>query len=637
MLKLDFETYSELDLKKVGAYAYATHSSTRILCMGYKVDTQPAKVYIPESVDSYYGIYFDPLDIHYAHNAMFDYLIWLHCGEKAGLPACPPLERWVDTKALCARWTLPLSLEKAGEVLGLPIQKNPRGKTLIKKCCTPQKTPTTEEFEELYEYCRTDVETMHQLVEHLPADHLSKEEQEIWLLTQRMNLEGAPIDVKAVEAILDYITKYQKEKIKILPALTDGAVNTPGQVAKIKEFCESKGVALPDLKAETVIKTLKKKDLPDEVSALLKLRQELGRTSTAKYDKMRNNLQGSRIKGNLEYYGAATGRWAGRGFQFHNLPRASITNPEERIAAFINGDPIDDPIGTASALIRPMIMAPPGHMLIVSDYSSIENRILAWLAGDETTLQLFREGGDQYIDMAATMYHCSPDKVTKAQRQVGKAAVLGCGYQMGAARFKGSAETYGVFVSEEEAQFTVNAYRSKYSLVVRMWKTLHKAALAAVTGPGLEYTANGCGFKVIKDRIGISWLRLMMPSGRALVYNSPTIQPGQYGPEVTHMGMNSFSKKWSRMKLTPGRITENIVQALARDILAHGKLNVQKIMFEVKLFLSVHDEAGGIIDEDNIHPETLDRFNHRLCDKPKWAEGLPLEAEGYISKRYKKG
>lgn len=634
MLKLDFETYSDVDIKKVGAYVYASHPSTKILCLGYKEDRNPAAIWLPNT--SYLSSSMSHASF-YAHNAMFDYMIWLHCGEKAGLPPCPPLDQWIDTQALCARYTLPLSLEKAGAVLGLPIQKDKRGAQLIKLCCTPKGDPTEQDFLDLYEYCRQDVETLHELVEHLPCDHLTAQEYEVWVLTQKMNLQGAPIDKEAVEAILDYITRYQKEKVKVLPELTDGAVITPGQVARIKNFCAEKGVNLPNLQAETVTEALKGA-LPNDVRTLLKLRQELGKTSTAKYVKVKDQLcEDNTIKGNLEYYGAATGRWAGRGFQYHNLPRASVENPDEIIETFVSNDAIDNPVGIASALIRPMICAPPGHKLIVSDYSSIENRMLAWLVDDEPTLELFRKGQDQYKDMASAMYHVPYDQVTKEQRQVGKAAVLGCGYGMGAKRFKESAETYNVFMTENEAQFTVNAYRRKYYKVKDAWYALATAAKAAVTAPGRSYSSHKCEFKVLRDKVGTSWLRLMLPSGRALLYNSPTLQPGQWGPEITHMGINSYSGKWSRLKLIPGRITENIVQALARDILAHGKLNIQFFLPYVKLFLSVHDEAGGLIPEDRASDIALEAFNFYLCKKPDWAEGLPLEAEGYIAKRYKKG
>jgi DNA polymerase len=288
----------------------------------------------------------------------------------------------------------------------------------------------------------------------------------------------------------------------------------------------------------------------------------------------------------------------------HNLPRAKVDNPEEYIEKFLTFRPVEDPVNVAKALIRPMVCAPPGYKLICSDYSSIENRLLAWVAEDENALEIFRTGGDQYVDMASFMYSKAPNDVTKAERQVGKIVILGCGYGMGAKRFVETAADWGVDLSHSEATAAVNAYRDRYSKVKKLWYRLKDCAVAAIQNPGRAYKYNRCRFKVVRDRNNLLWLVLNLPSGRNLFYNSPYLSEDDYGLAPGHYGINPYSKKWSRLKLIPGRITENVIQALARDIMAYGLRQVELYLPEVRLIGSVHDEAIGEIREDLLGEDT---------------------------------
>jgi len=345
-----------------------------------------------------------------------------------------------------------------------------------------------------------------------------------------------------------------------------------------------------------------------------------------------------RVFNNLHYYGASTGRWAGRGFQLHNLPRASVEDPASYIDAFNNFEPVDDPVNIAKALIRPMIKAPEGYKLIVSDYSSIENRLLAWAAKDEDALELFRTGGDQYVDMASFMYHKPVAEITSKERLVGKIIILGCGYGMGAKRFVETAKTWGVHLSQSEALVSVNAYRERYYLVKKLWYKLKDCAVMAIQNPGQTYAYNRCSFRVVKCRAGNRWLVLNLPSGRNLFYMDPYVSEDAYGLVPGHHGTNPYTKKWARLKLIPGRITENVIQALARDIMANGLLQISENMPEVRLLASCHDEAIAEIKDEGeaLNSQMLYRFDKHLCHIPEWAKGLPLKSEGWVGERYRK-
>ena len=330
----------------------------------------------------------------------------------------------------------------------------------------------------------------------------------------------------------------------------------------------------------------------------------------------------------------------------HNLPRASVKDPEAYIHKFTNFEPVDDPVNVAKALIRPMIMAPEGRALLVSDYNSIENRLLMWLANEEKVLESIRAGNDQYVEMAAYMYKRTYEDLkafvdegnsaAAHQRRIGKIIVLGCGFQMGGKRFKGSAEENGVVLSEHESFAAVTAFRNKHPKVKKMWKALSNCCVAAIQNPGKIYAYNRCIFHVTRCRSGNKWLVLGLPSGRNLFYKDPYLSEDKYGLVPGHYGTHPKTKQWVRRKLIPGRITENIIQALARDIMANGMKNVNETMDYVDLIGTVHDEALAE-GPDDMSSLSLSTFNFNLCLLPAWAKGLPLAAEGYISKRYRKG
>lgn len=624
---IDFETYCDLSLPDVGVIKYVNHSSFRIVCMGYSNENGEANVWLP-------GQPFPDIEgMKYAHNAWFDYNVW-----KKGecLYAFPEtsLDQWVDSQALCLRFSLPPSLDKVGDALNLKTKKDPRGKALIKKICSPGSKYTPEEFEEFLEYCYADVLTTLNLIKTLPCRTLTTQEQLLWKLTQDMNKEGLPVDIKEVKQIYKVTERYIQDSIQRLPVLSNGLITTQNQTQRIVNFCEDKGVSIPNLQAGTVEEFLKS-DLPPDVREILEIRAATGKSSIKKYAKIIQREFHGRVYDNLIYHGASTGRWTGSGMQIHNLPRASVEDPEKAISMFMKDKVEGNPVFLASALIRPLLKAKEKESFIVSDYKAIENRLLVWFANDKRALNLLSEGECQYKDMASTVFGTPYKNISKDQRFVGKVIVLGCGYGMGSSKFKATAGGYGLELDDETASRYVQAYRHKYKNVVTMWYRYSDFVKFAILHKK-TIRDDHCSFSILVDHNKTEWLKITLPSGRGIFYMSPQVKAKGRYTEISHMGVDSYTKKWSRLKLIPGRIVENIVQGSARDVMAQGIMNITDNMKSVRLCGTVHDEAIGIIYDRKIVPSTIDFFNTMLCTQPCFP-GLPLEAEGYISKRYKKG
>lgn len=636
---VDFESYSPVPIT-AGSVKYASHPDADIIVKAYKIGDAPAQAWLPGM-----ALTRMPGPVH-AHNALFDYLIWMRIGfRRYNFPAMH-LADWRDSMALANRFTLPSALAKAGEVLKVKQQKSAAGNALIKKICVPTKDGrrpalgrdfTNAQLEDFVNYALQDVESTHDLIKALPSDVLSEDEQALWLLTQEMNLTGLPVDIEAAIRILDYIQSYAEEMSRRVTEITDGRVEKVTQVKRMVDFIQSRGVAVSNLQAATVDKLLVS-DLPEDIRELLELRQTLGRSSTAKFAKIIEMEYMGRVFNNLHYHGAAPGRWAGRGFQMHNLPRASVPDPEKYIDDFMTFRPVEDPVNIAKALIRPMVCSRPGRILIVSDYNSIEYILLVWTAGDHKAVADFRNHVNQYKAMTAYMYDMDIADVEKGTvpYQIGKITILGCGYGMGGPRFKDTAAGFGVDISDGQSYDAVQAFRTKHVLVKKMWYALKNCVVDAIRNPGYEFKYRMVSCKVVKDRNRIPWLAITIPSGRNMYYCRPYVEEGKYGLGPGHYGINPYSKKWSRLALIPGRITENVIQGLARDVMGNGLLAIKRDLPQIDLLGTVHDEAIGEMDEHRVTDTTMDEFNDALCELPLWAEGLPLRAEGYIAKRYRK-
>lgn len=636
---LDFETRSSIPIEH-GVRNYLTSPHSAIVCLGYKIGSEPTRIWRPGQ-----PIPFEvhPQDRIHAFNALFDFQVWHVLGAKHGFPK-PDLSQWHCAMALAGRYTLFQSLEMACKVLNIGQQKLAKlGKALIKKICIPPFEYTTEDLKQFYVYCIRDVDAMYDLIHGLPTPMLSNLEHDIWLVTMKMNLRGIPVDSFAVNRIYKTLQMFIETESKKIPKLTNFQIQKATQNVAIVKWAYSMGVELPNLTVTTVAKFIKKLEGAQEgsnhwrVLEVLKLRQKLALTSTAKYKKLLELDHHGRIYENLRYHGAATGRWAGLNAQLHNLPRAKVDDPDAEIEKFYDRTILtEDPLASAKALIRPMIRTQYGDKLVVLDYAAIENRILMWLCREHTAIEMIVKGYDQYKMMASELFGVPYDNVNGDQRFVGKTLILGAGYNLGGKGYKAYAAGYGIELTNDEAEVAIQKYRARYRNVVKYWYGAKDTMIHAIQYQGFPSTFGGCEYVVQRDHKGHSWLVLKLPSGRALFYNEPSVKDDKFGLVPTHMGINSYTRKWDRLKLIPGRIIENIVQALARDVLADAKLRIDKAGY--KLILSVHDEI--VIEcKDSESENVFSNVSDMMRVPPPWGNGqvkIPLDVDGFITIRYKK-
>ena len=650
---VDFETFSLIDLKLCGAFKYAMDSSTQALCAAYVSADGTARTWCPILSDNndFLNIISYAIEHQqkiYGHG-IFDLLIWNNVIRRDHQVPELPLSQYVDTLSLAATYTLPLQLKQIGIALNLNIQKQPQGTALINKLCKADKKgvlPNLYKLKDdialLVDYCKQDVLSTREFVLKLPRQDFIPQERAIWELTHRMNEVGLPVDIESCLAIEEKCQEGAEYAKVLLPKLTNGIVKTPGQVNKIKQFCAQHGVNMPDLTADTVKEVLANPSLPEKVADVLTIRQYAGRSSTSKFKAFVNQYcEDGTIKGLLQYHGATTGRWTGRGVQLHNLPRAKTKDPEGEIKRIKSGQIKPEEIfPLAKCLIRPMIKAQADESLIVFDYSGIEQQLLAWGAQDPSVKLLENPEYDPYKDMASFYYNKPLADIKPEERQFGKVLVLGCGYGMSGNRLKETAVTYGLNVTKEEANAGVSAWRAKNAIIVTWWRAMQKAAMHAIKTSNLV----SCTYYKFKTFTvnNIRWLAMQLPSGKSIYYMEPRIEkrkiPGYESSElrntIVHSGSNPYTKKWDTLVLSPGRLVENAIQATAREVLAQGKINVYKRCDKSVIRCSVHDEV--ICSAKTVDAETeFHNIAFNLC-AISWLTGTKLRVKGYITQRYRK-
>lgn len=645
LIYLDFETGSNVDLIAEGRARYMADPSTYVQICSFQIDDQPM---ITETVHDGFHAFIDTLRKYVltkqakiaAFNAQFEMDVIKYLLDIEVTP-----NDFIDVQAICGRYGLPQSLEKASAVMCPEQVKDSVGSSLIKLFCTVDRQfasaiLTGPQWYRYIMYNMQDVTSTKALLAALPSSSLSKREQAIWELNCDINATGLPMAVDEAAKILEVTTVYMEEQNNILPDITNGKVTKITQVKRIKEFInEVMGYEfLESLTADKLEKVMNDEhflELPDSVVSLIELRASLGLSSIGKYKRIMSMEHNGRMHDNSRYYGAHTGRITGMGFQLLNLPRASVKDVESEIAAYFDFSICErNPVKSARALIRSMIKAPEGKYILAADYSAIEYILLVWLAEDYVAVQRFAQKFDQYIDMAAEIYNTTYEQVVKDQRQTGKVGILGCGYGMGAQKLISYAERIGVILSMSEAQAIVQAYRTKYHLVVKMWYALMKCAMNALRNEGYTFTTNRVQFKVVIDRNNHRWLQMLLPSGRAMYYYDPKIAPGLYGDTLSYMGMNQTTKTYMRQYSTPGKLTENVIQALGRDILYDGKFKCREN--GLTIIGSIYDEVICEESFDHDPEERLALLETSMCHVEPWAEGLPLRAEGWYGPRYKK-
>lgn len=683
ILWLDLETFSEVPIKN-GTHAYA--EGAEIMLFAWAINNDPVQVWdltAGEKIPLELRLALKNPDVEvWAHNSRFDRTILRHC-----MPdMAPATERWRDTMVQALAHGLPGALGALCEVLGVPQDKakDTEGKSLIQLLCKPRPknsklrraTSKTHpiEWARFVAYAGLDIEAMREVYKRLPKWNYKGAELALWHRDQQINDRGVCMDVQLAKAAIEAVDAEQKRLAKRTQVMTDGEVQAATQRdAMIKHIVESYGVELPDMQRSTLERRMEDPDLPSAVKELLAIRLQASTTSTSKYKSLMKGVSSDgRLRGTLQFCGASrTGRWAGRLFQPQNLPRPSLEQDQidEGIEALKAGCAdllFDNIMELTSSALRGCIMAPEGKKLVVSDLSNIEGRKLAWLAGEQWKLNAFREydegtGPDLYKLAYARAFNISHEDVDKYQRQIGKVMELGLGFGGGVAAFLTFALVYGLdldelanaalpniprdVIREAKSWYDESVKRkSTYGLservfiacdsLKRLWRRAHPATCdfwyelertvrAAIATPKKTLY---CGY--LKVRRDGAWLRIQLPSGRALCYPSPSIEKGN----ITYQGVNSYSRKWQRLKTYGGKLVENVTQAAARDVLAGNMPLIEDAGYSI--VLTVHDEViTEAPDTDDFNDKALSAL---LSTNPEWAPDIPLNAGGFEAYHYRK-
>jgi len=634
IVSIDFETRSRVDLPTYGLDKYSRDESTEVLCMAYSIDGAPVELWNPYESPAPDWLS-DGSTRFTAWNAAFEVNILRNV-----LKIPVRWEQFTDSMAWAAANNIPQSLEEAALFLGVTEQKDPIGKRLIQKLSKPNVKGVFNEdpelLSQLYEYCKQDVRTEMAVASQLRP--LDPSEQSVWVLTNMINDNGVPVDPAELGRAIDAAESNKGTIMLEMSAITGGI--SPSQPAKLVEWLGGRGVVVEDLTAETVNKLLQSVKDPT-VKRVLELRRQGSLTSVAKYEKMLEVQVGGRIRNTLVYHGACTGRFASRGgLNLQNIARPHYKDDEEGRAALqeaiervlVRGE--GGTMEELSSLVRSSIKAPDGQTFVDADFSSIENRVASWIAGQTDKLELFRKGLDEYKTFASnSLYRVPYDEVTKEMRQVSKSAVLGCVFGQGAKGLVQYAGGMGVKLSMAESERVVNAYRSEYTRVKSCWHEFESASVQAVQVLGVPVRSGKITFKSTK---GALWMRL--PSGRLICWRDPQVEPqltpwGAMRDGVTVRNQNTFTRKWGRNKLIGSSIFQSAVQATARDMLTEAMLRLSDEGYG--MVNSVHDEILLLVKEADGET-ALGRVIEVMTTPPKWAPDFPLAAEGWFGKRYRK-
>ena len=642
ILEMDIETFSDVDLIKCGVYAYADSPAFEVLLFAYSFDGGETRVIDLAQGEELPGevaeAVFDGSVVKTAFNANFERT----CLSKHFGRYLPP-DSWHCSAVQAALLALPRSLEDVGAVLGLDEQKMKEGKELIRYFCVPCK-PTKanggrrrnmpchapEKWELFKTYCMRDVDVEKAIRRKLYKFPIPEGEMELYRLDQRINDRGVLVDMGLVRQAV-VCERLHKEVVTRRAYELTGLEN-PNSVAQLKGWLGENGVEAESLSKKAVTEMIGESD--GEVEELLRLRLLMAKTSVKKYEAMERSVcSDGRVHGLLQFYGAnRTGRWAGRLVQVQNLPQNHIEDLElarrlVREGRFEDVEMLyDSTPKVLSELIRTAFVPEPGCRFVVADFSAIEARVLAWLAGERWRLEVFSSHGKIYEASASAMFHVPIEEVTKGSplRQKGKIAELGLGYG-GAAGALVSMGALDMGLSEDELPSLVAAWRRANPHITQFWWDVDKAAVEAVMKRA-KTRAGRIGFEY---RSGI--LFVMLPSGRKLAYVKPRMAVNKFGREgLTYEGILE-NKKWGRIETYGPKLVENIVQGTARDLLAEAMLRVEKRGYPI--VMHCHDE---IIAEVPEGMGSVEEMCEVMAVRPSWAEGLPLRADGYECPFYQK-
>ena len=641
-LSIDIETFSDIDLIKCGVYKYADSPAFEILLFAYSVDDGEIHIVdlvsgeeLPEEIAE--AIKSDTV-IKTAFNAQFERVC---LSKHLGILLDP--SSWYCTAVQAAELSLPSSLADVGAALGLERQKMTEGKELIKYFCVPCKPTKSngsrtknmpwdapEKWTLFKEYCKRDVDVERQIAKKLDMYPISESEHRLYVLDQNINDRGVLVDLELARQAVK-LNSIQTA-VATEQAYTLTGLENPNSVAQLKAWLTENGVEIESLSKKAVSALVDETD--GDIQEMLHLRLLMSKTSVKKYEAvMRSVCKDNRVRGMMRFCGASrTGRWSGQILQVQNLPQNHI--PDLTLARDIVKDGdfelLDMTFGNVpnvlSELIRTVLIPKPYLRFIVADFSAIEARVLSWLAGEQWRLDTFRNGGDIYCASASQMFRVPVEKhgVNGHLRQKGKISELACGYggSVGALKNMGAVE---MGVPEDELQGLINDWRNANTHIVKLWTEVGNTAMKAIK----EKTIVSLGKLVFMYERGILFIRL--PSGRRLSYIKPRIGTNRFGGDsITYMGV-SASKKWERLETFGGKLVENIVQAIARDLLASAMINVANAGYNI--VFHVHDE---IIAEVPDGQGSVDEMCMLMSINPDWADGIPLSADGYECEYYRK-
>lgn len=687
MLWFDTETFSETPIKH-GTYRYA--ADCEVMIATWAVDDGPVHHWdattgepMPEELRKEL---LDPNQPITAHHSMFDRNVL-----KYALKIDVSIDRWCDTMVQALAHSLPGSLDALCDIfrVGGEFAKHKEGKQLIQLFCKPRPKNSTirratrathpEEWGKFIAYAETDIAAMRTVAGKIPRWNYAGAELSLWFLDQRINDRGFLVDTELARCALDAVDREQVQLRLQSRNATNGAVeSTTQRDVLLGHILQEYGIDLPDLKKATLERRLEDPELPAGVRELIAIRLQASASSTTKYKALINAVNDDdRLRGTIQFCGAArTGRAAGRTFQPQNLPSRGLL-PKDQIAAGIEAlkagcaDMLfDNVMKLTSSAIRGCIIAPPGRKLVIADLANIEGRGLAWLAEEEWKLQAFRDfdagvGADLYKLAYAKAFRISPDEVENDQRQIGKVMELMLGYGGGVGAFITGAATYKFDIEEmannaweylpgnevHEAEGFLEWIRkqrkstfglSDRAFVVcdvfkRLWRAAHPRTasfwgeLEAAVRQAINNRGNTFTVRKLKVRRDAAWLRIVLPSGRSLCYPSPRVD-SETG-EISYMGQNQYSRKWDRIKTYGGKLTENVNQAMSRDVMYHSMPYIEAAGYEI--LLSVHDEV--ITEVDDTERFTVTSLAGIMSRTNEWSQGLPLAAAGFETYRYRKG
>jgi DNA polymerase len=650
-LFFDCETYCETPITH-GTHAYAEGAS--VILASYAWDDEPAACLdMTDGSTSLADLQnlMDKADTVVIQNSAFDRTILRHVGVNL------PVEKVHDTMVQALSHSLPGSLDKLCQVLNVPtdLAKDKDGKRLIHLFCKPQaanrkiriatRLTHPADWELFKNYARLDIEAMREVYKRLPKwnyagsqSNSRRDELELWHLDQKINDRGVAVDTELASAALRAVERLQKRLASEAKELTEGHVEATTQRDKVIAYlADHLGYEVEDLKGASIERILEETQLQPEVRELLANRLQASATSPAKYKVLlRAVSKDARLRGLLQFCGASrTGRFGGRVFQPQNLPRpvikgAAVEEGIEALKANTVDLLFDNVMDIITSAIRGCIVAEKGKKLVIADLSNIEGRMLAWLAGEQWKLDAFRAydngtGHDLYKITAASILNKKPEDITKDERQVsGKVPELACGFQGALGAFKTMGALYGLELPDVTVIGIVKAWRKAHPNITKLWYGLEEACRDAVSSPGVVKRVG----KLAVQRDG-AWLRIRLPSGRYLCY--PGIECDEAG-KLSYMGVNTYTKKWERLKTYGGKLTENVTQAASRDVLCYGMRLAEETGYSV--VLHVHDELiCEVPDSSEFNAKSLEVI---MATNPPWADGLPLAAQGFETYRYRK-